>query len=128
MGGLSFHWKQSSLFVESSLILYDESLEPSFQDAVDNNEVAQGITQKGCLMLFDARQTIQLERDATGAFKFEQLPQLHYDVINIPGTEMLRPHSYFEDGKDPDEQLQLPKKIIQCVFELNKIHHTDASF
>lgn len=127
VGGLSFHWKQSSLFVESSLILYDESLEPSFQDAVDNTvKLAQGITQKGLFKccLFDARQTIQLERDATGAFKFEQLPQLHYDVINIPGTEMLRPHSYFEDGKDPDEQLQLPKKIIQCVFELNKIHHT----
>jgi len=25
---------------------------------------------------------------------------------------------------DPDEQLQLPKKVIKCVFELNQIHHT----
>ncbi len=127
VGGLSFHWKQENLFVESSLILYDESLQLAFQDAVDNTvKLAQGIEQKGLFKccLFDARQTIQVERDDTGAFVFEQLPELSYDVIDIPSTEMLRPHSYFEDGKDPDEQLQLPKKIIQCVFELNKIHHT----
>ncbi|WP_105216161.1 protein kinase domain-containing protein [Pseudoalteromonas sp. T1lg22] len=127
VGGLSFHWKQDNLFVESSLILYDESLQLAFQDAVDNTvKLAQGIEQKGLFKccLFDARQTIQLERDDTGAFVFEQLPELSYDVTDIPTKEMLRPHSYFEDGKDPDEQLQLPKKIIQCVFELNKIHHT----
>ncbi|WP_105189744.1 protein kinase domain-containing protein [Pseudoalteromonas sp. T1lg48] len=127
VGGLSFHWKKDNLFVESSLILYDESMQLAFQDAVDNTvKLAQGIEQKGLFKccLFDARQTIQLERDDTGAFVFEQLPELSYDVIDIPSTEMLRPHSYFEDGKDPDEQLQLPKKIIQCVFELNKIHHT----
>nr|WP_249318938.1 protein kinase [Pseudoalteromonas sp. BDTF-M6] len=127
VGGLSFHWKQENLFVESSLILYDESLQLAFQGAVDNTvKLAQGIEQKGLFKccLFDARQTIQVERDDTGAFVFEQLPELSYDVIDIPSTEMLRPHSYFEDGKDPDEQLQLPKKIIQCVFELNKIHHT----
>ncbi len=127
VGGLSFHWKQDNLFVESSLILYDESLQLAFQDAVDNTvKLAQGIEQKGLFKccLFDARQTIQVERDATGAFVFEHLPQLSYDIIDIPSTETLRPHSYFEDGKDPDEQLQLPKKIIQCVFELNKIHHT----
>ncbi|WP_462158378.1 protein kinase domain-containing protein [Pseudoalteromonas sp. GB56] len=127
VGGLSFHWKQDNLFVESSLILYDESLQLAFQDAVDNTvKLAQGIEQKGLFKccLFDARQTIQVERDATGAYVFEDLPQLSYDIIDIPSTETLRPHSYFEDGKDPDEQLQLPKKIIQCVFELNKIHHT----
>nr|WP_199878804.1 serine/threonine protein kinase [Pseudoalteromonas sp. T1lg88] len=127
VGGLSFHWKQDNLFVESSLILYDESLQLAFQDAVDNTvKLAQGIEQKGLFKccLFDARQTIQVERDDTGAFVFEQLPELSYDVTDIPTKEMLRPHSYFEDGKDPDEQLQLPKKIIQCVFELNKIHHT----
>ena len=127
VGGLSFHWKQDSLFVESSLVLYDESLQLAFQDAVDNTvKLAQGIEQKGLFKccLFDARQTIQLERDDTGAFVFEHLPELSYDVTDIPTKEMLRPHSYFEDGKDPDEQLQLPKKIIQCVFELNKIHHT----
>ncbi|CCQ11980.1 Protein kinase [Pseudoalteromonas luteoviolacea B = ATCC 29581] len=127
VGGLSFHWKQQQLFVESSLILHDNKLSKPFTDAVNATVMlAQGITQKGLFKccLFDARQTIQLERDETGAFIFEKLPELKYDVVDLKATEVTRPHSYFEDGKDPDEQLQLPKQIIQCVFELNQIHHT----
>ena len=89
-----------------------------------SNSVA--ISQKGLFKccLFDARKTIQLERDGTGAFKFNQLPELDYEVVNVKASDVTRPHSYFEDGKDPDEQLQLPKKVIKCVFELNQIHHT----
>lgn len=127
VGGLSFHWKEDSLFVESSLIMHDESLDTAFTDAINNTVMlAQGITQKGLFKccLFDARKTIQLERDGTGAFKFEQLPELDYEVMNVKASDVTRPHSYFEDGKDPDEQLQLPKKVIRCVFELNQIHHT----
>ncbi|AOT08493.1 protein kinase domain-containing protein [Pseudoalteromonas luteoviolacea] len=127
VGGLSFHWQQESLFVESSLMLHDDSLQSAFTDAVNATVMlAQGIEQKGLFKccLFDARQTIQLERDETGAYIFEQLPELQYSVSHVAASEVTRPHSYFEDGKDPDEQLQLPKKIIQCVFELNKIHHT----
>ncbi|MEI8619016.1 hypothetical protein P4S63_23820 [Pseudoalteromonas sp. B193] len=29
-----------------------------------------------------------------------------------------------EDGKDPDEQLRLPKKLLSAYLELNQIHHT----
>ncbi|TMP41891.1 serine/threonine protein kinase [Pseudoalteromonas citrea] len=127
VGGLSFHWKENSLYVESSLILHDETLNKALIDSVNATVMlAQGITQKGLFKccLFDARQTIQLERDATGAFIFDKLPKLHYSVVDVANNEVTRPHSYFEDGKDPDEQLQLPKNIIQCVFELNQIHHT----
>lgn len=127
VGGLSFHWKDESLYVESSLIMYDETLATAFTDAVNNTVMlAQAISQKGLFKccLFDARKTIQLERDGTGAFKFNQLPELDYEVVNVKASEVTRPHSYFEDGKDPDEQLQLPKKVIKCVFELNQIHHT----
>nr|WP_306173940.1 serine/threonine protein kinase [Pseudoalteromonas shioyasakiensis] len=127
VGGLSFHWKEESLYVESSLIMHDESLADAFTQAVNNTVMlAQGIHQKGLFKccLFDARKTIQLERDGTGAFKFEQLPELDYEVMNLKSSDVTRPHSYFEDGKDPDEQLQLPKKVIKCVFELNQIHHT----
>lgn len=127
VGGLSFHWKDNSLYVESSLIMHNESFAEAFTDAVNNTVMlAQAITQKGLFKccLFDARKTIQLERDGTGAFKFKQLPELDYEVVNINAKEVTRPHSYFEDGKDPDEQLQLPKKVIKCVFELNQIHHT----
>lgn len=127
VGGLSFHWKEEQLFVESSLILHDDRLSRAFTDAVNATVMlAQGISQKGLFKccLFDARQTIQLERDATGAFIFDKLPSLAFDVVDLKASEVTRPHSYFEDGKDPDEQLQLPKQIIQCVFELNQIHHT----
>lgn len=127
VGGLSFHWKDESLYVESSLIMYDETLATAFTDAVNNTVMlAQAISQKGLFKccLFDARKTIQLERDGTGAFKFNQLPELDYEVVNVKASDVTRPHSYFEDGKDPDEQLQLPKKVIKCVFELNQIHHT----
>ncbi|MBT2152332.1 protein kinase domain-containing protein [Pseudoalteromonas tetraodonis] len=127
VGGLSFHWKDESLYVESSLIMHDETLATAFTDAVNNTVMlAQAISQKGLFKccLFDARKTIQLERDGTGAFKFNQLPELDYEVVNVKASEVTRPHSYFEDGKDPDEQLQLPKKVIKCVFELNQIHHT----
>ncbi|CAM3679952.1 MULTISPECIES: protein kinase domain-containing protein [Pseudoalteromonas] len=127
VGGLSFHWKEDSLFIESSLIMHDESLGSAFTQAINNTVMlAQGISQKGLFKccLFDARKTIQLERDGTGAFKFEQLPELDYEVMNLASSDVTRPHSYFEDGKDPDEQLQLPKKVIKCVFELNQIHHT----
>ncbi|ALU42195.1 protein kinase domain-containing protein [Pseudoalteromonas rubra] len=127
VGGLSFHWKDASLFVESSLVLHDESLQSAFTDAVNATVMlAQGIEQKGLFKccLFDARQTIQLQRDGTGAFIFDQIPELQYTVSDIGTSEITRPHSYFEDGKDPDEQLQLPRQIVQCVFELNQIHHT----
>ncbi|WP_372762663.1 serine/threonine protein kinase, partial [Pseudoalteromonas sp.] len=127
VGGLSFHWKDESLFVESSLILHNESLAAAFTDAVNNTVMlAQAISQKGLFKccLFDARKTIQLERDRTGAFIFEQLPELDFETVDVNASEVTRPHSYFEDGKDPDEQLQLPKKVIKCVFELNQIHHT----
>ncbi|MCF2858007.1 serine/threonine protein kinase [Pseudoalteromonas sp. SMS1] len=127
VGGLSFHWQAESVFVESSLMLHDESLNSAFTDAVNATVMlAQGIEQKGLFKccLFDARQTIQLQRDDTGAYIFENLPELQYSVSHVTASEVTRPHSYFEDGKDPDEQLNLPKQIIQCVFELNKIHHT----
>ncbi|KZN36548.1 serine/threonine protein kinase [Pseudoalteromonas luteoviolacea S2607] len=127
VGGLSFHWQEESVYVESSLMLNDESLNEAFSDAVSATVMlAQGIEQKGLFKccLFDARQTIQLQRDDTGAYIFENLPELQYSVSHVAASEVTRPHSYFEDGKDPDEQLNLPKQIIQCVFELNKIHHT----
>ena len=88
--------------------------------------LAQGIKQKGLFKccLFDARQTIQLERDQEGALIYDELPTLKYSVSELPESEIIRPHSYFEDGKDPDEQLKLPNEILKAVFGLNQIHHT----
>ena len=33
-------------------------------------------------------------------------------------------HSYFEDGTDPDEMLELPKTIMRLLASMNKIQHT----
>jgi non-specific serine/threonine protein kinase len=125
VGGLSFHWKDDSLFIESSLIMHNKQVNQAFSQAINNTVMlAQAITQKGLFKccLFDARKTIQLQRDGNGAFELDQLPALSYEVVNVEASDITRPHSYFEDGKDPDEQL--PIKVIECVFELNKIHHT----
>ena len=127
VGGLSFHWKEEQLFIESSLILHDITLKKAFTDAVNNTvKLAQGIVQKGLFKccLFDARTTIQLPRNKQGQLEFEVLPKIHYQVMNVTATELTRPHSYFEDGKDPDEQLTLPKEVLKGVFALNQIHHT----
>jgi non-specific serine/threonine protein kinase len=35
-----------------------------------------------------------------------------------------RNHSYFEDGDDPDEFLELPEEMITLIKKLNRIHHT----
>ncbi|MDP4982766.1 protein kinase domain-containing protein [Pseudoalteromonas tunicata] len=127
VGGLSFHWKDEQLFIESSLILHQQSLKKAFTDAVNNTvKLAQGIVQKGLFKccLFDARTTIQLARDKNGQLVYDTLPIIGYQVMNVNVSEITRPHSYFEDGKDPDEQLTLPKEMLKGVFALNQIHHT----
>ena len=35
-----------------------------------------------------------------------------------------RLHSYFEDGSDPDEMLDLPEAIMKVLSRMNQIHHT----
>ncbi len=127
VGGLSFHWKEAQLFIESSLILYNKQLDLSFTHAINTTvKLAQGIKQQGIFKccLFDARETIQIERDDTGKLTYDQLPALGYKIMDTPTSELFRPHSYFEDGHDPDEQLRLPKEVLKCVFALNQIHHT----
>jgi non-specific serine/threonine protein kinase len=48
-----------------------------------------------------------------------------YEVSDVPDVDdITRLHSYFEDGKDPDEYLYLPDKIMAVLGRLNKIHHT----
>jgi len=128
VGGLSFHWKEKQLFIESSLILHQKELDHSFSSAINNTvKLAQGIQQQGLFKccLFDARKTIQIEKNDKGHFMYDEIPQLEYQVMSTVSLhELNRPHSYFEDGNDPDEQLKLPKEVLKCVFALNQIHHT----
>ncbi|MEX2320312.1 MAG: serine/threonine protein kinase, partial [Saccharospirillum sp.] len=40
------------------------------------------------------------------------------------GEDTERMHSYFEDGRDPDEYLTLPPSIMDEIEALDRIHHT----
>jgi non-specific serine/threonine protein kinase len=127
VGGLSYQWHDDKLSVESNLVLHDDQYHSAFTQALNNTILlAQGIKQKGLFKccLFDAKQTIQLERGADGQVVIDELPELKYSVSELGDSEIVRPHSYFEDGKDPDEQLALPNEILKAVLGLNQIHHT----
>jgi len=130
LGGLAIHWQQEGLLVDSSLKLKDPTLKKSFIDSVNNLVIlAQSIDrQQGvfkCCM-FDARTTCHLERqDSSQPFIPPDDWKLPYEVHAAPPVEdPSRSHSYFEDGPDPDEFLQLPDAIIQEIAILNQLRHT----
>lgn len=129
LGGLSIHWQGQGVSIESSLMLYDESLRVGFTHAVNNVvRLSQAISKQGLFKccLFDARNSLQLPREsACQPFLGAEQLQLKYEVTDLKVGEKLRKsHSYFEDGQDPDEQLQLPDTILDAIAQLNLIHHT----
>lgn len=129
VGGMAIRWAPDGIYVDSSLNLYDESLRPAFEMAVNTViSLARAIHRQGifkCCM-FNAKDTIHIERER------ESMPFVPEDTCRIPfemsatsmPVEDSRTHSYFEDGEDPDELLKLPEAIINLLEELNAIHHT----
>ena len=129
MGGLAFRWANGTVDVDSELSLFDKTLETAFASAVNNViTLAQAINSEGVFKscMFDARRTIHLSRsDSEEAFVVPDDVHLSYEVSRIPDGEVIgKTHSYFEDGDDPDEQLQLPKGIVDTVSKLNQIQHS----
>ncbi|PXF30903.1 serine/threonine protein kinase [Pokkaliibacter plantistimulans] len=129
VGGLAIRWEESGVFIDSSLNLYNKALKHSFIIAVNNMvTLARAIRRVGvfkCCM-FNARVTQHVER-ASEQDIFHPLPGMHipYEVHTAPQVEdKSRNHSYFEDGQDPDEFLQLPQEIMREIAYLNEIHHT----
>ena len=129
VGGLAIRWEVSGIFVDSSLKLYDPSLQESFDRSVDNMvNLARAINRNGIFKscMFNAKNTIHFERDD------EQLPFMPEKQVEIPYDlskqsiveNETRMHSYFEDGDDPDELLKLPQALLDCIKQLNGIHHT----
>lgn len=129
LGGIAVRWDDNNVFIDSNLQLQDTALKAPFTTAVNNIvTLAQAIHRDGifkCCM-FNAKKTQHLSRTN------EQ------DTF-IPNKEMLIPfettatsfaedksrhHSYFEDGQDPDELLQLPDDIMEEITLLNNIRHT----
>lgn len=129
VGGLAVRWQPDGVYIDSSLTLFDESLRISFKSAVNNLiHLAQGIRRIGVFKscLFNARDTLHVEReDESQPFQAQPGQEIPFDVSDVPDLEdITRVHSYFEDGKDPDENLQLPNKIMKILTKLNSIHHT----
>ncbi|MCS4503771.1 protein kinase [Arhodomonas aquaeolei] len=129
VGGLGIRWKPEGLEIDSYLELRDPDRVSAFAAAVNVVvTLARSLEREGvfkCVM-FDARHTLHLERAGEGE-PFEVPPDLRipYEVVPPESADArLHPHSYFEDGRDPDEYLALPQPIIDAIVELNDIPHT----
>ena len=129
VGGLAIRWEKDGVYIDSNLTMFDESLRTSFQSAVNNMvHLAQGIFRVGVFKscLFNARNTLHVERD-NSELPFMASPEqiIPFDISVVPESDdITRLHSYFEDGKDPDEYLYLPDEIMAVLAKINQIHHT----
>lgn len=129
VGGLAIHWQKEGIYVDSSLKLYDPSMQYSFDRSVDNMiNLARAIDGKDVFKscMFNAKNTLHIERTKETE-KFIPNKNLHipYELSKISISEdESRMHSYFEDGDDPDELLKLPIDLVDSLHSLNKIHHT----
>ncbi|SDJ58722.1 non-specific serine/threonine protein kinase [Ferrimonas sediminum] len=129
LGGLALHWHGGGVAIDSSLNLFDPTLRAPFAHAVNNLvRLAQSIPHHGVFKacFFNARDTLHIERD-NEALPFQPAPEqaIPFEVAEVPELEdKTRLHSYFEDGRDPDENLSLPAGIMAELGRLNDIHHT----
>ncbi|BAJ03675.1 protein kinase domain-containing protein [Shewanella violacea] len=128
-GGLAIHWRETGIFVDSNLAVYNADEKQALILAVNNMvTLARGIRRIGVFKacFFNARNTLHLERDDTSIpFDIDSEQQLPFEVGSAPSQEdRSRLHSYFEDGRDPDENLELPPEIMTELVWINKIHHT----
>lgn len=129
VGGIAIHWRETGVFIDSNLALYCSEEKAALILAVNNMvTLARGIHRIGVFKacFFNARDTLHLERtDTSIPFEIEPDQQLPFEVGHLPSSEdRSRLHSYFEDGKDPEESLELPEEIIAELTIINKIHHT----
>ncbi|WP_127023178.1 protein kinase domain-containing protein [Rheinheimera mangrovi] len=128
VGGIAIHWQSTGVYIDSSLNLFDERLQKAFAVAVNNVvQLARSIAKVGIFKacLFDARQTIHIARDSIDLpFVVPVGTTLKYELGQSQLDDSSAQHSYFEDGKDPDEQLVLPDSIMDDLAALNLIRHT----
>lgn len=143
VGGLAIRWHDNGIAVDSNLNLYpnmanaqQEGVSINYTDYVNafeqsvNNVItlARAIKREGVFKacLFDARATLHIERSsANEAFVVPHDMQLSFSIANHHvADQRSQQHSYFEDGVDPDEYLQLPQAILSLIEQLNDIHHS----
>ncbi|MCE9679274.1 protein kinase [Shewanella sp. AS1] len=129
VGGLAIHWQESGVYIDSNLATYNSEEKAALTLAVNNMvTLARGIRRIGVFKacFFNARDTLHLEReDINQPFIPSPDLQLPFEVGDVPSLEdKSRLHSYFEDGPDPDENLELPVEIMTELNRINQIHHT----
>ena len=129
VGGLAIRWAKEGVYIDSNLTLFDEALKAAFTSAVNNIvSLAQGIFRVGMFKscLFNARNTLHVERlREDHPFIANKTQKIVFEVSDVPDVDdITRLHSYFEDGKDPDEYLYLSDALMSVLAELNLIHHT----
>ena len=129
VGGIAIRWQPGGLYVDSSLKLYNPSMQYSFDRSVDNMiTLARAINGNGVFKscMFNAKNTLHVERRTELAqFIPRQNMVIPFEVSKVSISEdQSRMHSYFEDGDDPDELLKLPENLLICLRALNHIHHT----
>ena len=142
VGGLAVNWDDGGVYIDSSLSLYDADFAPALISAI-NNVVSLGraISKKGVFKgcMFDARKTLHIEREnSQKRFTADEGLHITFEISKALFSEALSSeadssenvdnkthlHSYFEDGSDPDEMLQLPESIMKILATMNQIHHT----
>ncbi|NKF49415.1 protein kinase [Shewanella sp. WXL01] len=129
VGGLVIHWQQDGIFIDSNLTIYDPEIRQSLIVAVNNMvTLARGIKRIGVFKacFFNAKDTLHFERqDPHSAYQITGDTMLPFEIGDAPLLEdKSKLHSYFEDGRDPEENLELPKEIIVELTRINQIHHT----
>ena len=129
VGGLAIKWQDEGIYVDSSLKLYDPSMQYSFDRSVDNMiNLARAIDGAGIFKscMFNAKNTLHIERKSKNeTFQPNKNMKIPYELSKVSIVEdESRMHSYFEDGEDPDELLKLPQPLLDNIHALNKIHHT----
>ncbi len=129
VGGIAVRWQADGIYVDSSLKLYDPSMQYSFDRSVDNMiHLARAIKGSGVFKscMFNAKNTLHVERKQEHhSFKPRLSLSIPYELSKVSITEdESRTHSYFEDGEDPDELLKLPQELLDKIKALNLIHHT----
>jgi len=129
VGGLAIHWQADGIYVDSSLKLYNPSMQYSFDRSVDNMiTLARAINGSGVFKscMFNAKNTLHIERKHENAkFIAKGALTIPYEMSKVSIDEdQSRMHSYFEDGEDPDELLKLPAAMLNIIHQLNHIHHT----
>lgn len=129
VGGLAIHWRETGVFIDSNLAIYDIKQKRALIIAINNMvTLARGIKRIGVFKacFFNAKDTLHIERASVDSpFVTNANLQLPFEVGDVPTLEdKSRLHSYFEDGKDPDENLELPSEIMEELTRINQIHHT----